>query len=350
MSEVNEEKEENEENEEKEEKEENEEKKEENNDNTNSEKKNGDNKNITSHSKKTTEPHGKCVPLELYQKVYNDRKELLTKVNNFNLIMKQKENEKTLLKIKIKKYEKENKHNSTIMLNQEKYVNQLNKKIEKLESIIMKYKEEIINKDNEIMEAKEKLDEFKNNLENYRNIIKLDYKQKIDQINEKLMLVNKELEIKNNKMENMEKKYQFLQEKFLKTLNKKNMAEQESVYKTSNKILKKPIINKLFKISQSKDNIFNFLTSQSNTINLSDTTRIKHKEVIDTYFYNKEKDVTDKKDNGDLSNKNLLPNIETSKSLKKKKSEKKEKILKKNYNLLINCENNNLLTTDKNNS
>ena len=47
---------------------------------------------LNSKIKKPKENHGKCVPLELYQKVYNDRKKLLDKVNNFNLILKQKEN------------------------------------------------------------------------------------------------------------------------------------------------------------------------------------------------------------------------------------------------------------------
>ena len=299
-------------------------------------------------NKNSLENHGKCVPLELYQKVYNDRKELLEKINNFNLIMKQKESEKILLQIKIKKYEKERKNNNTIILNQEKYVNQLNKKIEKFESIIMKCKEEIINKENEIVESKEKMDEFQNDLENYKNLIKLESKQKIDQINEKLILLNKEIELKNNKIDNLEKKYKFLQEKYLKTLNEKKILDQENVYKNKNKVLKRPMINKLFKISASKDDIFNFLTSQTNTINQAGTARTKHKEKYENDFFDKDNDDKDKRDNNDAFNKNILPNIDLSKSTKFNKSE--QKLLKKNLYLKNkNNENSNRLICEKNN-
>ena len=261
--------------------------------------------------------------------------------------MKQKESEKMLLQIKIKKYEKERKNNNTIILNQEKYVNQLNKKIEKFESIIMKCKEEIINKENEIVESKEKMDEFQNDLENYKNLIKLESKQKIDQINEKLILLNKEIELKNNKIENLEKKYKFLQEKYLKTLNEKKILDQENIYKNKNKILKKPMINKLFKISSSKDDIFNFLTSQTNTINQAGTARTKHKEKYENDFFDKDNDDKDKRDNDEL-NKNILPNIDLSKSIKFNKSE--QKLLKKNLYLKNkNNENNNRLICEKNN-
>ena len=85
--------------------------------------------------------------MELYQKVYNDRKELLKKINNFNLVLKQKENEKIKLEAKLKKYEKDSLNSNIILLNQEKYVEKLNKKIEKLEKIIIKLKEEIISKE-----------------------------------------------------------------------------------------------------------------------------------------------------------------------------------------------------------
>ena len=106
-------------------------------------------------NKNSLENHGKCVPLELYQKVYNDRKELLEKINNFNLIMKQKESEKILLQIKIKKYEKEKKiekeisriqlkHNSEIQameLKIENHKNQLlREKANKIYEIELKYK------------------------------------------------------------------------------------------------------------------------------------------------------------------------------------------------------------------
>ena len=51
-----------------------------------------------------SENQNRCIPLELYQKVLNDKKQLLKKVNNFTLNIKQKENEILALQIKLKKY------------------------------------------------------------------------------------------------------------------------------------------------------------------------------------------------------------------------------------------------------
>lgn len=255
---------------------------------------------------KEPEKHGKCVPLELYQKVYNDRKELLKKVNNFNLILKKKENEKIKLEMKTKKFEKEILYNNTILLNQEKYVEKLNKKIEKLEKIIIKYKEEIITKENEIILSKEKFEEYKNNLESYKNLAKLDYQQKIEQINNKINILNKEIEIRDNKIINFDKKYKFLQEKYLKTLSEKNMKEQENVYK----VLKRPLIKKKFKISQSKDDIFNFITLNSNTINQVDNIKDKYKKNYDDLLVEENNEEINDNVNENL---NMLPNINFSK-------------------------------------
>ena len=44
-----------------------------------------------------------------------------------------------------------------------------------------------MNKENDILLSKEKFEEFQNNLENYKNLVKLDYQQKMDQINGKLI-------------------------------------------------------------------------------------------------------------------------------------------------------------------
>ena len=223
--------------------------------------------------------HGRCVPLELYQKVYNDRKELLKKTNNFNLILKQKENEKILLQIKIKKYEKEKENENNILLTQEKYVKELNKKVEKLQSTVMKYKEEIYNKEKEILLSKEQFEEFQNNIDNYNQIAKINYEQEIHKLNKKIKILNNEINLKNNQIQNIEKKYKFLKEKYLKALNHKNSRDQENVYKPSNKILKNSLINGKYKISKSKDDIFHFITSNSNTISHDqvDTLNVKYK-------------------------------------------------------------------------
>ena len=281
-------------------------------------------------NEKSKEIHGKCVPLELYQKVYNDRNELLKKSNNFNLIIKQKEKEKMILQIKIKKYEKEKESNNNILLTQEKYVVELNKKIEKLESAIMKYKEEIFNKEKEILLSKEKFDEFQNNLDNYKNIAKINYEQEIEKLNKKIKKLNNEINLKNNKIENFEKKYKFLQEKYLKALNQKQIKDQENVYKSS-RILKAPLINGKFRINQSKEDIFNFITSNSNTISQTDLIRDKYKKIYDNNFLVIENDDKEDKNNNDLGNINILPNINNNKN-KKSKNKTKNNSLKNDEN------------------
>ena len=208
--------------------------------------------------------------------------------------------------MKTKKFEKEILYNNTILLNQEKYVEKLNKKIEKLEKIIIKYKEEIITKENEIILSKEKFEEYKNNLESYKNLAKLDYQQKIEQINNKINILNKEIEIRDNKIINFDKKYKFLQEKYLKTLSEKNMKEQENVYK----VLKRPLIKKKFKISQSKDDIFNFITLNSNTINQVDNIKDKYKKNYDDLLVEENDEEINDNVNENL---NMLPNINFSK-------------------------------------
>ena len=277
------------------------------------------NENYLNYINKKPEKHGKCVPLELYQKVYNDRKELLKKVNNFNLVLKQKENEKIKLEAKLKKYEKDSLNSNIILLNQEKYVEKLNKKIEKLEKIIIKLKEEIISKENEIILSKEKFEEFKNNLENYKNLAKLDYQQKIEQTNNKINLLNKEIELKDNHIKNFEKKYKYLQEKYLKTLNQKNMKEQENVYK----VLKRPLFNKKFKISQSNEDIFNFITLNSNTISQVDSIREKYNKKYDDLLVIENDDEINENDFVQINEySNKLPNINKIKRNKYSKDKK----------------------------
>ena len=273
----------------------------------------------------------RCVPLELYQKVLNDKKQLLKKVNNFTLMIKQKENEILALQIKLKKYEQDKMNETNILLNQEKYVNQLNKKIEKLESLIVKYKKEMLNKESEILESKEKFDEFKNNLDHSKNIFKLEYKKQLDKKNEKINLLNREIEIKNNKIEKFEKKYTFLQEKYLKTLNEKNKINQESVYQNNKKALKSPLFNRQIKYSQSRDDFFRLITSNSNMINQIDTIKSKYKDRYKSNFFSFDNDDLESGESQDNENINILPdiNLTRSKNFEKKEDSKDKKSKKK---------------------
>ena len=278
-----------------------------------------------------SENQNRCIPLELYQKVLNDKKQLLKKVNNFTLNIKQKENEILALQIKLKKYEQDKMNETNILLNQEKYVNQLNKKIEKLESLIVKYKKEMLNKESEILESKEKFDEFKNNLEHSKNIFKLEYKKQLDKKNEKINLLNREIEIKNNKIEKFEKKYTYLQEKYLKTLNEKNKIDQESVYQNKKKGLKSPLFNRQIKYSQSKDDFFRLITSNSNMVNQIDTIKSKYKDRYKSNFFSFDNDDLESGDSQDNENINILPdiNLTRSKNFEKKEDSKDKKSKKK---------------------
>ena len=278
-----------------------------------------------------SENQNRCIPLELYQKVLNDKKQLLKKVNNFTLNIKQKENEILSLQIKLKKYEQDKMNETNILLNQEKYVNQLNKKIEKLESLIVKYKKEMLNKESEILESKEKFDEFKNNLEHSKNIFKLEYKKQLDKKNEKINLLNREIEIKNNKIEKFEKKYTYLQEKYLKTLNEKNKIDQESVYQNKKKGLKSPLFNRQIKYSQSKDDFFRLITSNSNMVNQIDTIKSKYKDRYKSNFFSFDNDDLESGDSQDNENINILPdiNLTRSKNFEKKEDSKDKKSKKK---------------------
>ena len=220
-------------------------------------------------------------------------------------------------------------NDNIIMLNQEKYVNQLNKKIEKLDTTIIKYKEELINKESEISESNEKLEEFKNNLDYYKNIFKLEFKKQMDQKNEKLILLNKELEIKNYKLKNFEKKYSFLQEKYLKTLNEKKILDQENIYKQKKtKLLKSSFFDKKVKLSHSKEDFFGFINSTNNKNEL-DTIRTRYKDTYDNNLIVLENDDIKKKENKEIVKSNILPNINLSRSrFFDKDEEQKEKNLK----------------------
>ena len=180
-------------------------------------------------------------------------------------------------------------------------------------------------KENDIILSKEKFEEFQNNLENYKNLVKLDCKQKIDQINGKINILNKEIELKNNQIQNFEKKYKFLQEKYLKTLNEKQIKVQENAYKVKNKILKKPLFNKKFRISQSNDDIFDFITLNSNTISQVDMIREKYKKFYDNNFLIIENYEKERKN---VENLNILPNI----NLSKRNNSSKEKKFKSENN------------------
>ena len=132
--------------------------------------------------------HQRCVPLEIYTKVYKDKQTLLSQIailneelnslnnNNTNKIKDQNE-ELKLLDNKCKNLQREKTNIENILLNQENYVDKLKKKIEKLENEIAQKNEEILLKDNNIMELTDKLEELNDKINTMKQTFKLNEKK-----------------------------------------------------------------------------------------------------------------------------------------------------------------------------
>ena len=89
--------------------------------------------------------HKKCVPLEIYQKVFNDKQKLLIQLEEINNklqanISDEKINMISALQNKLKIIEKSNKSLENILIKQEKSVINLKSKIAKYEKLINKKK------------------------------------------------------------------------------------------------------------------------------------------------------------------------------------------------------------------
>ena len=165
--------------------------------------------------------HKKCVPLQIYQKVYLDKQKLISEINNLNneIINLNKSNDKLpSLENEIKDLQRNIKNYENALIKQEKYVNILKSRISKLEKQILKKEEEIMSKDNTIFELSDQVNELTHKIQNMKEMNKLEIEQeilsKVDEIN---MLKNK-IEINEKKMQFREKKYQILQNKYLKLL------------------------------------------------------------------------------------------------------------------------------------
>ena len=89
--------------------------------------------------------HKRCVPLEIYTKVYQDKQTLINQVELLNkeittLSSNSINEEMKILDTKYKNLLREKTSIENVLLNQEKYVSKLKKKIQKLESQIQKKK------------------------------------------------------------------------------------------------------------------------------------------------------------------------------------------------------------------
>ena len=193
------------------------------------------------------EQYKKCVPLEIYEKIFKDKTNLQTQLNKSNITIKEKENEILNLHNTIKLLEKEQLNLKKDISTQETIIHTLKQRIEKLEILVYKQKENLVNKENELMIEKEKLGEFRDNLENFKKLSKFENKQEIIKKDEKIISLKKEIEIQNSKIKFLENRINCIQEKYLKLLSNKKNIEREKLYTTNIKSADKKkdyIINK----------------------------------------------------------------------------------------------------------
>ena len=214
--------------------------------------------------------HQRCVPLEIYTKVYKDKQTLLSQVEllnqEINLLNSDKSNElkdkNELMKSldnKCKNLEREKSNIENILLNQENYVDKLKKKIDKLENQISQKNEEIMQKDNNIMELNDKIEELNNKINSLKQAFKLNEKKEIMKLNDQILSLINEVELKQNRIDFIEKRHKHLQVKYLKLLGDKRKFAQDLI--------------PLFKHNKEKD----FLSE------ITSTTGSKHMDTIKSY-------------------------------------------------------------------
>ena len=193
---------------------------------------------INTNNDSTTSKHGKCVPLAVYQKVYDDKKKLITQLDLINNQLKSSISDDKInlvgsLQNEVKNLEREKKFLENIVIKQEKSINNLKNKINKYDYQLNKKNEELLKKDNIINELKEKIDELIENNKNIKNNFKLNEKSEIIKLNDIINNLRNELEIKDQKMEFNNIKFNNLQIKYLKLFQQKRKIENESLLKLS---------------------------------------------------------------------------------------------------------------------
>ena len=189
--------------------------------------------------------HKKCVPLDVYQKVFNDKQKLIEQLEEFNNKLKNEANEEKIniissLQSKLKIVENSNKTLENILIKQEKAMINLKSKLTKYEKILNKKNEEILIKDNIINDLKEKIEELIEKNKNLKNIFKLNEKNEILRLNEIINNLKNELELNKKKFEFNNKKFENLQVKYLKLFQQNKKNENEFLLK----LTKEQLINK----------------------------------------------------------------------------------------------------------
>ena len=276
--------------------------------------------------------HKRCVPLEIYTKVYKDKQTLLNQVELLNQEISSLNNDQSnklkdnneLMKIldnKCKNLQREKTNIENILLNQENYVDKLKKKIEKLENQIAQKNEEIVQKDNNIIELNDKIEELNNKINNLKQSFKLNEKKEISNLNERILSLINEVEIKQSRIDFINKRHKHLQIKYLKLLGEKRKFTQDLI--------------PLFKQNKEKDILseINSTTGSKHMDTIKSYTSIKKTENNNNNIQNKKK-----KEKRDYSSLNIklckelyLPDIKMKENNDKQNSKKNTKFKDKNY-------------------
>ena len=145
------------------------------------------NKNIDNNNLVMT--HKKCVPLEIYQKVFNDKQKLIEQLEIINnKIQTQMPDDKinliSSLQNKLKIVEKSNKSLENILIKQEKSIISLKSKLAKCEKLLTTKSKELLVKENIISDLKEKIGELIETNKNIKNNIKINEKNEYIKMND----------------------------------------------------------------------------------------------------------------------------------------------------------------------
>ena len=241
---------------------------------------------------KDIKKHQRCVPLEIYKKVYKDKQTLLNQVELLNeeittlntdrtSKLKDKNDLMKVLDIKYKNLQREKLNIENILLNQENYVDKLKKKIEKLENQLSQKNEEILQKDNIIVELNDKIEELKNKINSLKQAFKLTEKKEIIKLNDKILSLTNDVEIKKTKIDFINKRHKHLQIKYLKLLGDKSKYTQDLIpLHKQNK--EKEILSEIDGTSGNKnlDTIRSYsIKKQGNIINNNSKKILKEKNI-----------------------------------------------------------------------
>ena len=198
------------------------------------------NENLVEDDNNNTEAskHGKCVPLTVYQKVYDDKQKLISQLNMINNQLKSSKSKDNIniissLQNEVKNMEREKKILENIVIKQEKSINNLQNKIIKYEKQINKKNEELLVKEDIINELKEKINELVESNKSIKNNCKINERKEIIKLNDIINNLKNELELNEKKLEFNNIKFNNLQNKYLRLFQQKKKIENESLLKLS---------------------------------------------------------------------------------------------------------------------